>query len=114
MVRRSLIYEVEITKENIAEILTDEIFRLIKLYGPRIKEDLEGIVLPPSSYKCFELFCANSYLYRGKDSREAEFMGVRILLGSTPFLTTVWRREAWHRAHQEARRFMDASGGVDS
>jgi hypothetical protein len=111
-----LIYEVQITKENIKELLYKEMCRVAIAYGHNPQELITAIVLPPSAFKIMEVLCQ-------KECRRVEFsprkdtlsfQGIPLLCGATPYIISTYSLRYWHCAHQDSKRMVSEIGGVDA
>lgn len=111
----SLIYEVQVTKENVPEMLTKEVYRLIEAYGPNVRQHIAALAIGPNSLKAFELWAVENCLYRtGWENGEMTFMDFRIVGSSLPFVVPLFTRNGWHIAHQEAKRMTELLGVGDA
>ena len=111
---RDLIYAIEIQKENVSDALSQVVFEFMaRHHGNRAKDYIDSIVLPPSTYKNFELFAREQCRFTSKDDHDGmSFMGIRIVCGALPFITLTFKD--FHIAHLEAKRFVSITGGVDA
>ncbi len=113
-----LIYEVQITPENITNKLTCEIYRLQARYGPRIEDRLYAFALGPNAFKCYELWARTVQRFNCERLKMGEcenaFMGVRILCSPIPYIVPIFDAEGWHYAHMEAKRVTDLTSRLDS
>ncbi|CAB4203059.1 hypothetical protein UFOVP1365_50 [uncultured Caudovirales phage] len=110
-----MIYEVQITKENVRELIYKEMCRVAMDYGGSPQEVLAAMVLPPSAYKLLEI--ALSTFQRMPELRSngshLKFEGIDIYVGATPVILPVYDARFWYCAHQDSKKMVDEIGGLD-
>lgn len=114
-----MIYEVQITKENVKELIYKEMVRVATAYHRSPQELISAIVLPPGAYKIFELLAKEECRFHRRDSdnpyKDAlQFEGVDILCGATPVILTVYSYNYWRCAHEDAKKMVSEIGGIDA
>lgn len=111
-----LIYEVQITKENIKELIHKEMCRVATDYHRSPQEIISAMILPPSAYKLMEVLamaeCRIMEIGRFKDT--LSFEGIPLFCGAVAFITPVYSYHYWHCAHQDSKRMVSEVGGLDS
>lgn len=113
--RSDLIHEVQVTKENVSDMLHTELFRLMHRYGPRMRDYLAALVVGPNAFKAWEEWSVESATFsRAFDKNGPTFQGIPLLVGPLPFVVPMFKEEGWYYAHQEAKRMNDCVGGLDS
>jgi hypothetical protein len=109
-----LIHDIEVTDENVGDMLHSELFRLIHKYGGAVKDELFAIAIGPNAYKSFMHFerkRASFSFALGKDS--PMFHGIRVVCGPLPFFVPLFTDRGWHYAHEEAKRLMQKESDSD-
>lgn len=109
-----LIHDIEVTDENVGDMLHSELFRLIHKYGGAVKDELFAIAIGPNAYKSlmhFERKRASFCFAFGKDG--PIFHGVRVVCGPLPFFVPLFTDRGWHYAHEEAKRLMQKESDSD-
>jgi hypothetical protein len=111
-----LIYEVQITKENIKELLYKEICRVATAYHGSPQEIITAIILPPSAYKIMEELCREDCRIDTFAPRKEclSFQGIVLLCGATPFIMSTYSYRFWYCAHQDSKRMVSEIGGLDA
>lgn len=112
----NLIYEAQITKENIKELLYKEMFRVAKTYNRNPQEIITAIILPPGAYKIMEELCWRDCKMEMFAPRieTISFQGITLLCGATPFIMSTYSYEFWYCAHEDAKRMVSEVGGLDA
>lgn len=102
-----LIHDIEVTDENIGDMLHTELFRLMHRHGGGVKDSLFAIAIGPNAYKSFINFerkrASFSYAF-GIDG--PTFHGIRIVCGPLPFFVPLFIDRGWYYAHEEAKRLI--------
>jgi hypothetical protein len=111
-----LIYEVQITKENVKELIYKEICRVAMDYHRSPQEIISAMILPASAYKIMEKFAMAECrrLEWGSRQEILSFEGIPLFCGPTTFIMPVYSSRFWHCAHQDAKRMVSEIGGLDS
>lgn len=111
-----LIYEVQITKENVKELIYKEMCRVAMDYHRSPQECIAAIILPPSAYKLMEVMAMEScrILKWGNRQDTLSFEGIPLFCGAVPVITPVYSYHFWYCAHQDAKRMVSEVGGLDS
>jgi hypothetical protein len=111
-----LIYEVEITIENIKELLYKEMCRVALEYGGSPQRTIAAMILPPSAFKIMEQLCRDEC--RFQDFREnhetISFNGIPLFCGATPIILSVYGPRGWSCAHMDSKKLVSQIGGLDS
>jgi hypothetical protein len=110
----SLIYEVQVTDDNVCDYLHTELIRLMQKYGSRIKDDLFAIALGPNAFKCFEHWMQKQFTFSSTFVDCPRFHDVRVVCGPLPFFVPLFNERGWHFAHEESKRISSLTGGIDA
>ncbi len=111
-----LIYEVQITEENIKELLYKEMCRVATTYHRSPQELIAAIILPPSAFKIMEELCRKECRIMEFSPRKdtLSFEGISLLCGAVPFIISTYTYRYWYCAHQDSKRMVSEIGGLDS
>jgi len=109
-----LIHEVQVTDENLSDLLHTEIFRLMHRYGPGIRDEIYALALGPNAFKCFEEWHRKRQTFSSDWTDAPRFHGIRIVCGPLPFVVPLFTERGWYYAHEEAKRIVDLTDGVDA
>lgn len=111
-----MIYEVEITKENVRELLYKEMCRVAMDYHRSPQEVIAAMILPPSAYKLLEIALSESQRIPELRSNGShlKFEGIDIYVGATPVILPVYDMRFWNCAHGDAKKMVSEIGGLDS
>lgn len=109
-------YEVEVTKENVPDMLCDLIIRLTEHYGPGLERALDAIAVGPNAFKAFELWASEHCMVTSRSFEDGymKFRGIRILCSPMSFPVPIFNREGWHMAHLESKKVVEELGGWDA
>ena len=109
-----LIHDIEVTDENVGDMLHCKLFKLIHKYGWAVKDELFAIAIGPNAYKSFMHFerrrASFSFAF-GKGC--PMFHGVRVVCGPLPFFVPLFNDRGWHYAHEEAKKLMQKESDND-
>ena len=108
-----------VTKENVSDLLHNEMLRLYEAYGPNVKRGISMFAVGRNIYE--------SYLEWGREScpvsigmtefdkrSHLSFHGVPIGIGPLPFILPIFHQGAAHIAYEESRRWVDRLGVGDA
>lgn len=114
-----MIYEVEITKENVKELIYKEMVRVATAYHRSPQELIAAIILPPGAYKLFEMLARGECRLHIREhpslNKEIfKFQGIDILCGATPVILSVYTYNCWWCAHEDAKKMVNDIGGIDA
>ena len=112
-----LIYETQVSVENVELLLHKELLRLVLRYGRRVRDDLFAIALGPNAYQVWEIATKQKRRSQdlGRHLDEADlFQDIRIVCGPLPFVIPLFTSKGWWAAHEEAKRISSLTGGLDS
>lgn len=111
-----MIYEVQITKENVTEMLYKEMCRVAMDYHKSPQELIAAIILPPSAYKLLEIAMSEFQIIPDLRSNgsDLKFHGIDIYVGATPVILTVYNASYWYCAHMDAQKMINDIGGLDA
>lgn len=102
-----LIHDIEVTDENVGDMLHSELFRLMHKYGGGVKDELFAIAIGPNAYKSFIHFERKRASFSFAFSKDSPmFHGVCVVCGPLPFFVPLFNDRGWHYAHEEAKRLM--------
>jgi hypothetical protein len=114
MSKRELIHDVQVTIENVSDLLHTELIHLMTIYGSRVKDELFALALGPGAFKCFEELARTQCRFSANFTDASRFHGVRVVCGPLPFVVPLFTERGWHYAHEEAKRLTSAIGGIDA
>lgn len=103
-----MIYEVEITKENVKELLYKEMCRVAIDYHKSPQELIAAIILPPSAYKLLEIALSDFQMIPDLqcDRSHLKFNGIDIYVGATPVILPVYNAPYWYCALMDAKKMV--------
>lgn len=101
-----IIHDIEVTNENVSDMLHTELFRLMNKYGPSVRDNLFAIAIGPNAYKALEHWSVKQASFSMSFEDGLRFHNIRIVCGPLPFFIPLFNRRGWHFAHEEAKRLM--------
>jgi len=107
---KQIIHDIEVTDNNVGDMIHTELFRLIHKYGPGVKDKLFAIAVGPNAYKALQMFMRKQYSFSLFSADGLRFHGTRVVCGPLPFFVPLFNEEGWHFAHEEAKRLMQKEG----
>lgn len=101
-----IIYDIEVTDDNIGDMIHTELFRLMHKYGSGVKDKLFAIAVGPNAYKALQVLMRKNYPFSLFSADGLRFHGIRVVCGPLPFFVPLFNEEGWLFAHEEAKRLM--------
>jgi len=108
-----LIHDIEVTDENVGDMLHTEIFRLMHKYGSRVRDELFAIAIGPNAFKALQHWSIKRQSFSMARGDGMNFHGVRVVCGPLPFFVPLFTESGWRIAHEEAKRLMQKEDDSD-
>jgi hypothetical protein len=101
-----IIHDIEVTDDNVGDMIHTELFRLMYKYGPGVKDKLFAIAVGPNAYKALQMLMRKHYSFSSFSADGLRFHSTRVVCGPLPFFVPLFNEGGWHFAHEEAKRLM--------